>query len=154
MSYHVCILGPAAEEVFFRGGIQLGLKRQFNQGFKNLGLSDCFASAASCITAVVVTSVLFGLIHFANAFMILCDPLLCLFGLCALNDGFIDINWILLFLNPMSYLPQVISATIMGLIFGLAQEFSGEVYAPISMHIGNNTLVWAMYLNPAISIAN
>jgi len=146
MTYHVCILGPAVEENMFRGSIQPGLKSQFYEGFKNLGLSECLARAASSVTSIVVTSILFGLIHFANAILILCDPIICLLVLCALIDGLIDLNWVLLFLNPMSYLPQVIAATIMGVIFGLAQEFTAEVYIPISMHIGNNSFAWVINL--------
>lgn len=51
-------------------------------------------------------------------------------------------NALVFWCNPILFLPQVVAATIMGLMFGLAKEFTGDLYMPIGMHMGNNTLAW------------
>ncbi len=114
----ICILGPIMEEMMFRGTCQEVLKDTFNSFYVNLGFPDSAAQMAARVTSVFFSSVIFGLIHFTNAIMFWCNPIL--------------------------FLPQVVFATIVGLILGLAKEISGELYMPIGMHIGNNTLAWGM----------
>lgn len=112
-----CILGPILEEVIFRGGLQETLKDIFKSFYVNHGFSDSAAATAARVTSVFFTSIIFGLFHFSNAVIFGCNPIL--------------------------FLPQVVATVVMGLIFGLAKEFSGELYLPVGMHIGNNTLAWA-----------
>lgn len=120
ISPFVCIIGPILEERDFRGKIQTGLKDKLYSFYKNSGLSDAKANIASRVTAVFFSSILFGLGHFTNALIFWC--------------------------NPFLFLPQVIAATIMGLLFGVAKELTNELHMPIGMHIGNNTLAWMQKL--------
>jgi membrane protease YdiL (CAAX protease family) len=113
----ICILGPIQEELGFRGGLQGFFKEAFESFYLDRGLQDSSAKMAARVTSVFVTSVIFGLVHFSNAIIFWC--------------------------NPVLFLPQVIAATIMGLVFGLAKEMTGDLAMPIGMHIGNNTLAWA-----------
>lgn len=110
----IAVLGPIWEEKMFRGDLQETLKDRLNSFYMNQGFSDSSAKDASRITSLFFSSVLFGLMHFTNAIVFWC--------------------------NPVLFLPQVIATTIMGILFGLAKEFSGELYMPCGMHIGNNTL--------------
>jgi len=112
----VCVLGPIIEEVFFRGDLQNFLRETFESLFLSQGFSYGVANTAARITAVFFSSIIFGLVHFTNALVFMCNPIL--------------------------FLPQVIGATIMGLIFGAAAEISNDLNLPISMHIGNNTWAW------------
>src|SRR3990170_5596683 len=120
----ICVIGPILEEKMFRGDLQGALKNKLNSFYVNLGLSDSDANTASRVTSVFFASVIFGLIHFTNAIVFWC--------------------------NPVLFLPQVVAATIMGLVFGLAKEFSGELHMPIGMHIGNNSLAWAQYIKASL----
>ena len=117
LSPFICVLGPIMEEFQFRGGLQEVLKSKLNAFYLDLGFSDSAVNIAARVTSVFFTSVVFGLIHFGNAIVFWC--------------------------NPVLFLPQVIAATFMGFILGFAKEFSGELYMPIGMHIGNNTLAMA-----------
>lgn len=114
----VCILAPILEEQEFRGDLQEKLKNKFKSFYENLGFSDSAVNIACRATSIFFASVIFGAEHFANAIFFWCNPIL--------------------------FLPQVVAATIMGLMFGLAKELSGELYMPIGMHIGNNTLAWTV----------
>lgn len=120
----ICVIGPIMEEQTFRGDLQEDLKEEFSSFYVNLGLSDSMANTVSRVTSVFFASLIFGLMHLMNAIVFWC--------------------------NPVLFLPQVVAATIMGLIFGLAKEFSGELHMPIGMHIGNNTLVWASYIKASL----
>jgi membrane protease YdiL (CAAX protease family) len=113
----ICILGPIIEEKIFRGCLQETLNDKLASFYVNRGFSASTAHTAARVTAVFFASVIFGFIHFTNAIAFWCNPIL--------------------------FLPQVVAATLMGLVFGLAKEFSGELHMPIGMHIGNNTLAWA-----------
>lgn len=120
----ICVLGPIIEEKFFRGDLQGMLKDKLKSFYVNRGFSDSGANTAARVTSVFFASVIFGLVHFTTAIMFWC--------------------------NPVLFLPQVVAATIMGLIFGLAKEFSGELHMPFGMHIGNNTLAWAHYIKASL----
>ncbi len=120
----VCVIGPIEEEKMFRGDFQEDVKNKLNSFYVDLGLSDSDANTAARVTSIFFASVIFGLIHFSNAIVFWC--------------------------NPVLFLPQVVAATIMGLVFGLAKEFSGELHMPIGMHIGNNSLVWAQYIKASL----
>ncbi len=122
MTPFVCVIGPIYEEIIFRGGLQNLLKEGFQNFYLNIGFSDQTANLTARITAVFFSSLIFGAIHFVNALVFMC--------------------------NPVLFLPQVVAATLMGVMFGLAKEFSGELYLPIAMHIGNNTLAWANIIKP------
>lgn len=39
---------------------------------------------------------------------------------------------------------------LMGLMFGLAKELSGGLSLPIGMHVGNNTLAWAVSIGSSL----
>ncbi len=120
----VCFLGPISEEQTFRGDLQGTLREKFESYFVNRGFSESTANIAARVTAIFFASVIFGLVHFMNAIVFWCNPIL--------------------------FLPQVVAATIMGLIFGLAKECAGNLDMPIGMHIGNNTLAWANYLRMSL----
>lgn len=120
LSPFICVLGPIMEELEFRGGLQGIIKDKLESFYVNLGFSDSAANIAARVTSVFFTSIIFGLVHFSNALVFWC--------------------------NPVLFLPQVIAATIMGLMLGLAKEFSGDVYMPIGMHIGNNTIAMGAML--------
>ena len=120
----ICVLGPILEEKIFRGDLQGMLKDKLKSFYVNRGFSDSGANTAARVTSVFFASVVFGFIHFTNAIVFWC--------------------------NPVLFLPQVVSTTIMGLIFGLAKEFSGELHMPFGMHIGNNTLAWAHYIKASL----
>lgn len=120
MTPFICVIGPILEEKIFRGSLQDTLKDKLSSFYKNIGFSDSNGNIAARITSVFFSSVIFGLMHFTNAIVFGC--------------------------NPVLFLPQVIASTMMGLLFGLAKEFTGELYMPIGMHIGNNTLAWAQYI--------
>lgn len=124
ISPFVCIIGPIMEEQQFRGDMQEDLKDKFELYYAKQGLSNSTANILARVTSVFYTSIIFGLVHFANAAFFLCNPIL--------------------------FLPQVIAATLMGVIFGLAKEFTGELFMPMGMHIGNNTLAWAHYIKASI----
>jgi membrane protease YdiL (CAAX protease family) len=108
----------------FRGDLQGALKDKLHSFYENIGFSNPDATIASRVTSVFFTSVIFGLLHFTNAIMFWCNPIL--------------------------FLPQVVAATTMGLMFSLAKEFSGELHMPIGMHIGNNTIAWAHCLKASL----
>lgn len=116
----ICIVGPIAEEFEFRLLLQDFLTYTFQSLYERAGMSNSTANITARITSIFLTSVVFGLVHFSNALVFWC--------------------------NPVLFLPQVIAATMMGLVFSLAKEFSGELYLPCGMHIGNNTLAWAHML--------
>ena len=116
----ICLIGPVMEEVFFRGSLQDSLKSAFRNYYGQGDLSESMVDIAARVTAVFFSSIIFGLIHFTNALMFWCNPIL--------------------------FLPQVVAATLLGLIFGFVKEVSGDLHMPIGMHIGNNTLAWTMSL--------
>lgn len=113
----ICIIGPVMEELQFRGGLQGYIKEALESFYRERGLSDSSANMAARVSSVFFSSIIFGLVHFTNAIVFWC--------------------------NPVLFLPQVIAATVMGVIFGLAKELTGDLAMPIGMHIGNNTLAWA-----------
>ena len=114
----ICISSPINEEWLFRGGLQEMLNEAFQPFYTKLGFSDHAAMIASRVTSIFFASLVFGLVHFTNAFFFGC--------------------------SPMVFLPQVVAATLLGIIFGLAKECTGGLAMPIGMHIGNNTLAWAL----------
>jgi len=117
----VCVIGPILEETGFRGFLDRSLKDNTYTFYAlKLGLSESIAEIASRISVVVISPIVFGLVHLTNALLFWC--------------------------NPMLFLPQVIATIIMGVLFSLAREFTGDLYLPIGMHIGNNTLAWSQYL--------
>ncbi len=116
----ICILGPALEEIMFRGSLQEILQEKFESFFIGQDFSDSAALTAARVASVFFTAIIFGLVHFTNAIFFWCNPIL--------------------------FLPQVVAATIMGLMFGLAKELTGELHMPIAMHVGNNTLAWDHYI--------
>lgn len=120
----ICVLGPIIEEKMFRGDIQEKLKARFKAFNLNRGFSDSAANTAARIASVFFGSILFGVIHFSNALLFWC--------------------------NPYLFLPQVVAATIMGLLFGLAKEVTGDLHMPHGMHIGNNTFAWAHYIRQSL----
>ncbi|MBS4167404.1 CPBP family intramembrane glutamic endopeptidase [Parachlamydia sp. AcF125] len=120
----VCILIPIGEEVTFREGLQGELKNKLESLYVALGLPKPAANSAARVTSIFFTSVIFGLMHFSNAAIFVC--------------------------NPVVFLPQVVAAILMGIILGLAKEFTGEVYMPTSMHIGNNLLSWIRYIKMSL----
>jgi membrane protease YdiL (CAAX protease family) len=111
---YACIIGPIAEEIAFRDEVPKDLKEKLTPFYMNLGLSDSDANTVSRVTSVFFASLIFGSYHFLNAIPFCC--------------------------NPVLFLPQVVFATIYGLIFGLSKELSGQLILPIGIHIGNNTL--------------
>jgi membrane protease YdiL (CAAX protease family) len=116
----VCVIGPIIEEVSYRGDWPEFLQKKLKSFYINLDLSESCANTAARVTSVFFASLSFGLGHFFNAIVFWC--------------------------NPVLFLPQVVAATIMGLVFSLAKELSGGLHMPIGMHIGNNTLVWVLYI--------
>jgi membrane protease YdiL (CAAX protease family) len=112
----ICVIGPIFEEVWFRGDLQGTLKEKFESFYQKCGLSDRFINIASRITAVFFASIIFGLVHFSNALVFWC--------------------------NPVLFLPQVVAAALMGILFGIAKEITGDLFLSSGMHIGNNTLAW------------
>jgi membrane protease YdiL (CAAX protease family) len=114
----VCVIGPILEEWDFRGLLQEDIKKSLLNFYSVLGSA---ANTAARVTSLFFTSIIFGVVHFSNALIFWCNPIL--------------------------FLPQVIAATFMGLLFGLAKELTGSLSMPIGMHIGNNTLAWAHYLS-------
>ena len=116
----ICIIGPIMEEKVFRGDMQDEITKAIESFYAKAAPTPQSANIAARVTSVFFTSIVFGLIHFSNALVFMC--------------------------NPVVFLPQVIAATIMGLIFGIAKEFSGELHLPAAMHIGNNTLAWTQAL--------
>lgn len=116
----ICVIGPVIEEVEFRGKLQGMIKDTLESLYVHLGCSDSTATLAARVTSLFFTAIIFGIVHFSNALVFWC--------------------------NPVLFLPQVIAATIMGLIFGLAKEFSGDISMPIGMHIGNNTIAMGAML--------
>ena len=114
LSYWLCIKAPIKEEQFFRGHIQPSLKERVSPFYRNLGLSKVAADVVARITAVVCTSIVFGVFHFQNAIVLLC--------------------------NPVRLIPQVVNCIFLGHIFGFAKEISGDLNISIGMHMGNNTV--------------
>jgi len=112
----VCILCPIGEEKLFRGSPYDLLKEKLQSYYSSL-FSEGVANVIARITTVFFSAVIFGLSHFMNALL----------------------SW----RSPVLFLPQVIAATIMGIIFALAKEISRGLEVPIGMHIGNNTLAWS-----------
>lgn len=121
LSPFVGIIGPILEELQFRGWLQDKLTEFFKGVY---GFSEDDSNLAARITSVFFTSVIFGLVHFSNAIVFQCDPML--------------------------FLPQVIFATIMGFALGTAKELTGGLSMPCGMHIGNNSMVWTTYLLEAM----
>ncbi|MBS0649576.1 MAG: CPBP family intramembrane metalloprotease, partial [Verrucomicrobia bacterium] len=72
----ICILGPIQEELGFRGGLQGFLKDAFESFYLDRGLENSAANMAARVTSVFVTSVIFGLVHFSNAIIFWCNPVL------------------------------------------------------------------------------
>lgn len=120
----VCVIGPITEEQLFRRDLQDRLQDQLEDFYLNQNFSVPNANTAARVTSIFFTSVVFGLLHFTNAIAFRCNPIL--------------------------FLPQVVHATIVGLLFSLAKEFSGELHIPIGMHIGNNTIAWAHYIKESL----
>lgn len=118
----ICVLLPLLEEKTFRGDLQEILQSELQSFYvSRLGFSVSEAKSAARITSLFFTSVLFGLIHFSNAIVCWCHPLV--------------------------FLPQVVITTVLGFIFGVAKEFSGELFLPTGMHMGYNTFIWTQYIN-------
>lgn len=118
----ICIICPIGEEKVFRGDIYEILKEKLQSYYSQIGFSEKSATLAARVTAVFFSAIIFGLVHFMNAISFECSPIL--------------------------FLPQVIAATIMGIILAVAKEISGGLEVPIGMHMGNNTLSWcAMMLS-------
>lgn len=91
-------------------------KSKLSSFYISQNFSGSIANTAARMTAVFFTTALFGLIHFTNA--------------------------LFFWSNPILFLPQVVHATIGGLILSLSKELSGKLYIPIGMHIGHNTFWW------------
>lgn len=117
----VCISGPIIEEYLFRGKLQESLKIRFEGFYSRCGMTEEAAQLSARISTIFFSSILFGLVHFSNALDFWCNPIL--------------------------FLPQVVMASIMGIAFGIAKECTNNLYLPTGMHIGNNTLAWAMLIH-------
>jgi membrane protease YdiL (CAAX protease family) len=116
----ICLVGPICEEYEFREGLQNALKAAFQEIFSTMGMTPNNAVLASRISAIFFGSVIFGLVHFTNALVFWC--------------------------NPIVFLPQVVFATMFGLCLGLVKEMSGDLTMPMAMHICNNTIAWGFAL--------
>jgi membrane protease YdiL (CAAX protease family) len=108
-----CIIVPLLEEVLFRGIIQPNTK-----ALVNFIIAPCFNEATAkkiaTITAIVFTSLLFGMVHLTNSS------------------------------NLLVSLPQMISAAFSGIIYGLEKEFGGGLLETTVHHMANNTIAWGL----------
>lgn len=120
----VCVVAPVLEEQMFRGDLQGMLKDKFKSFYLDKGYSDSVANTAAGVSSVFFASIAFGLMHFTNAIVFWC--------------------------HPVAFVLQVVAATLMGIVFGLAKEFSGQLHMPLGMHIGNNTVAWANYIKGSL----
>lgn len=120
----VCIVAPINEEILFRGVLQDTLTNTLESFYLNLGFSNSAAHLSARVTSLFFISVIFGLAHFLNAIVFDCNPIL--------------------------FLPQVVYACIVGVMFGLAKEFTGDLYMPIGMHMGGNIFTWAQFIRVSL----
>lgn len=120
LSHFMCVIYPMMYERQFRGDLQGTLKDKLNAFYLNRGFSASNANISSRLTSIFFTSIISNLIYVPLGMMI--------WGI------------------PPLFLPILVADTLMGLIYGLAKEFSGELHLPIGMHMGFNTLVWTNYL--------
>jgi membrane protease YdiL (CAAX protease family) len=110
------ITGPVFEEILFRGIIYDLLKKGFQSFYTFCSVPPNLADTLSKVSAIFFSAVIFGMAHFMNAY--------------ALN-------------NPlMTVYPQVVYATVGGLIYGSLREYTQDIYLPIGLHIGNNVIAW------------
>jgi hypothetical protein len=112
----VCFICPVAEELDFRGDRQERYKDKFKVFYLNRGTSEDFANTAARVTAVIFSSIHFGLFHIYNVIFFLNDP--------------------------MRVLPQIVHTTILGIFLGTAKELAGSLDVPIGMHMGYNINAW------------
>lgn len=106
------IAAPFAEEPYFRGDVQEGFGEARYNHYKRHGYSHKFAKIVATITSIFVTSIVFGLCHFANVL------------------SFAQ--------NPINFVPQVINSTFTGVAFGIAKELTADLRLPTYLHLGNN----------------
>jgi membrane protease YdiL (CAAX protease family) len=123
-----CLLAPVEEELLFRGGVHEAIKG--TSLFSDL-FSEETARKVALVAAIILGSILFGLIHFSNALVM---------------KG-----------TPIQFLPQVINATFLGVGLAVAKEICpeswhtsvydfGSLQLPIYMHFGNNLMAWIYLL--------
>lgn len=114
-TFHVCIFSPVIEELIFRFLLQeVILKRGANFGIKKLGIPVNPNNIFVRITIVALSSLVFASMHdWAFSASKAINP----FGAASL---------VYLFAN--------------GLIFGLSQERTGNIFHPIAIHMINNSL--------------
>jgi len=113
-----CVFIPLWEETFFRELLQGGLKNMLKSFYRAGGCSHSAADRAARVTAVFFTAVVFGLINFTPALIYGC--------------------------HPFFFLPQVIEATLTGVLLGFAYEIGGMAL-PIGIHAGSNNSAWCQY---------
>jgi membrane protease YdiL (CAAX protease family) len=120
MAPFICVIGPVMEEVGFRWLLQNALTDKFESFYMSYGVTKANANILARVTSVFFTAIIFGLVHFSNALFFWC--------------------------NPVLFLPQVVFATVLGLVLGVSKELSGGLYVPCGIHIANNTLAWLQYM--------
>lgn len=92
MGLLVCVVGPILEEVIFRGIVQPVIKFTVKH-LAQVMVSEETARKIATITAIGLTAIFFGLLHFDN-----------------------HAHWLLA-------LPQVINATFGGIVYGIEKEY-------------------------------
>lgn len=108
----IVIMAPVIEELIFREKLYNNIEKGTFDYCVSLNLSEPVTWLASKITALFLSSILFGVVHFSNA--------------------------LFFSVHPKFFLPQVIFATVMGFALGLAKEISKDMKMPIGIHLGNN----------------
>lgn len=105
------IAAPVIEEALFRGALEENLKTSFAAFYERLGLP--YENAAR-ITAIFFSAVIFGLLHFTNAWTLNCAM--------------------------VQLVPQVAIGILAGVCLSAAKEATGSLAGPIGAHMGNNTI--------------
>lgn len=112
----ISITGPVIEEILFRGFLHDHLKEGFKSFYTFCSLSPELVDTLSKISTIFFSAVIFGMAHLINAY--------------SLNCSF------------MTVYPQVVYATIGGLIYGSFKEYTQDIYLTIGLHVGNNVMAW------------
>lgn len=130
VAYFSCesvLFAPFLEEFLFRELLQDKLKEKFCEFYTAFGLSKERAIMASRISTVFATAIIFGLSHFSNALVNNC--------------------------NYQMVLPQIVWATMIGILLSASKELTDSIIMPIGIHFGNNLLALIEILRSAEKIA-